>query len=156
MYRRFAPLAFRLVKRRAHGFCRRRKGGRRRRSWEEASLRCFSKSFARHGFFFVGEKFSGNIAGPFAAGGFRAAMRVQGRWRKGYRPARRLLPKRRESAGEHDSTQEGEPYIECSDMRVSCFHRGKMRGRRPVVSCWLGNLVTSNGRIRCIAYRKRN
>lgn len=37
------------------------------------------------------EKFSGNIAGPCADGGFRAAMRVQGRWRKGHRLIRRYL-----------------------------------------------------------------
>lgn len=64
------------------------------------------------------EKFSGNIAGPCADGGFRAAMRVQGRWRKGHRLIRRYLSKRRETVGEHGSTLEGEPYVEHTDVRA--------------------------------------
>gem|GEM_PF-3757683 len=43
----------------------------------------FFEKFCLRQTVFFREKFSGNIAGPCVGGGFRAAMRAQGRWRRG-------------------------------------------------------------------------
>src|SRR5699024_12379786 len=55
-YRRFAPLAFRLVKRGAHGFCRGRKGGKRRRAWKEIRSGVFRKVLPASNALFVSGK----------------------------------------------------------------------------------------------------
>ena len=78
----------------------------------------FFEKFCLRQTVFFREKFSGNIAGPCAAGGFRAAMRVQGRWRRGVGLPKRSLSKRREPVGEYGSTPEGEPCVEHTDVRA--------------------------------------